>query len=96
MLEQDPETGEPLDAHVEIVALEIDGGRCADRLFRVGLDRQRRAAKGLESGVLVLRAVDDLLQPKLRIEVDGLGVVLNGQRDLIEPRTEADIEPDVG
>ena len=96
MLEQDSEPGEPLDPRVEIVALEIDGGRRADRLFRVRLDRQGRAAEGLEAGVLVFRAVDDLLQSKLRVEVDGLGVVLDGQRDLIEPRAGTDVEADVG
>src|SRR5215218_8387371 len=54
MLEGDAGTCEPLDLRIEIVALEVDGGRGRHLLVLIGLDRESCAARRLEACVLVL------------------------------------------
>ena len=55
-----------LDPLLEIVALEIDRCRRADRLFGIELDGERHAARRLEASVIVLGAFDDLDEAERR------------------------------
>ena len=75
MLEHDPAAREPLHPLVEVVALEIDGGGCRDRLLRVDLDRQGRAARALEAGIAVVGAVDDLAKADAEDAAGSQGVI---------------------
>src|SRR3954454_11734798 len=55
VLERNSGSCQPLDLSVEVVAFEIDRRRRGDLLFGIGLDRQSRAPRRFEAGVLVLR-----------------------------------------
>src|SRR5947209_8633858 len=58
MLERHAAAGELLDALVEIVTLEIDGGGRDDLLLGVDLHRESRSAGGFEARIIG-RIVDD-------------------------------------
>ena len=90
----DPAPRQLLDALVEIVAFEIDGGRRDDLFLGIDLDRERRAAGGFEPRI-VGRIVDDLLEAEPAVEIDRPLVIGAGHRHLVEPRPGADIEPHV-
>src|SRR4051794_16970539 len=77
VLEGDAAARELLDAVVEIVAFEINGGRCDDLFFGIDLHRKGRSAGGLEPRIIG-RVVNDLLQTQCAIEFDRAAVVRAG------------------
>src|SRR5438270_980276 len=96
VLERDSAPRQLLDALVEVVTFEIDGGSGGDLLLGVDLDRQGDPSARLESGVAVFGAVDDLLEAEAPVEIHRAIVFGPGHCHLIEPRPAAGVEPDIG
>ena len=94
MLEGEAAAGKLLDALVEVVAFQIDGGRGDNLLVGVDLHREGGAARRLEPRI-IRRVVDNLDEAELAIEIDRALVVGAGHGDLVEARAAADVEADI-
>ena len=85
MLEGDAGAGQLLDPLVEVVAFEIDRGRRDDALLGVDLRPRRWCRRRFRSAHSRCRAVDDLLEAELAVEVDRALVIGAGHGHLVEP-----------